>query len=95
MKIDNKLSSKQPIIKRTWTEFRDSGMLWWCNRILHIFGWAIVFNVDDVTGEILSVEPNRTVWRGFTPELEANGFERVTAWMASNVEDLQREVSEE
>ena len=33
--------------KRDWLEFRDSGLLWWINTMLHTFGWAIVFEFDD------------------------------------------------
>lgn len=29
---------KQMVNKKSWKEFRDSGMLWWINMILHTFG---------------------------------------------------------
>ena len=32
--------------KRDWSEFRNSGLLWWINTMLHTFGWAIVFEFD-------------------------------------------------
>lgn len=35
------------INKKTWNEFRNSGMLWFVNMILHTFGWALVVNVDN------------------------------------------------
>lgn len=28
--------------KKSWNEFRNSGLLWFTNTILHMFGWAIV-----------------------------------------------------
>ena len=33
--------------KKSWDEFRKSGMLWFINRSLHIFGWAILCEYDD------------------------------------------------
>lgn len=35
------------ITKKTWKEFHESGMLWWINRLLHTFGWAIVIEVGE------------------------------------------------
>lgn len=32
----------EQINRKTWEEFRESGMLWWVNRMLHLLGWAIV-----------------------------------------------------
>lgn len=91
----DKPSTENPAVTRTWAEFRESGMLWWANRVLHVFGWAIVVNIDDETGEVLGAEPRRTVWRGFPPESEARGFKRVTEWARANADDLAREVSED
>jgi len=31
-----------------WKEFRNSGLLWFINTILHTFGWAIVFDACDI-----------------------------------------------
>lgn len=28
--------------EKTWEDFRESGLLWFINTILHVFGWAIV-----------------------------------------------------
>ena len=36
---------------RTWKEFLDNGLLWWINRGLHLFGWAIVV-VEEADGSI-------------------------------------------
>jgi len=35
------------IRKKTWEEFRDTGLFWFINMILHAFGWAIVLVKDD------------------------------------------------
>ena len=42
-----KYALKDMINKKSWEEFRDSGMLWWINMILHTFGWAITVEIED------------------------------------------------
>lgn len=86
-------TAERPAVARTWAEFREAGMLWWVNRLLHVFGWAILVEVDEETGEV-DVHPMRALWRGFPSESEARGFERVTKWMRDHAEQLQREVGE-
>lgn len=88
--------SNQPkmLDRREWEEFRDSGMLWWANRILHVFGWAIVIEVSDNSGKVNKAYPARTRFRGFGPKQEAEGFERVSQFMAENAEELQEEARE-
>jgi hypothetical protein len=49
------------IAGRSWEEFRESGLLWWINMILHTFGWAIVLNIND-DGEVLEVYPARIIF---------------------------------
>lgn len=46
-----------------WEQFQDAGLLWWVNRILHLFGWSIIFKQDG--GELIEVYPVRTSYRGF------------------------------
>ena len=47
-----------------WREFIDSGLLWWVNRILHTFGWSIVYLEGFEEGEPV-VYPCRTTCIGF------------------------------
>ena len=68
--------------KHSWTEFREAGMLWLVNRMLHVFGWAIVVEVDDATGEAHDAYAVRTEWRGFPPDRDELGHIRVSEWMA-------------
>lgn len=49
---------------RTWTEFMNSGMLWFVNRILHVFGWVIVAELDSV-GCVKNAWPAKTNVLGF------------------------------
>jgi hypothetical protein len=45
--------------RRSWEEFIDAGVLWFVNRILHVFGWVIVVEGDNAW-------PARTTVLGFT-----------------------------
>ncbi len=74
-----------------WAEFTAAGLLWWVNRMLHLFGWSIVVMTDG-EGRVAGAYPARTTWRGFTPELDAKGFCALTDHMAANVVELQRQV---
>tara|TARA_R110000851_G_scaffold208210_1_gene360573 strand:+ start:152 stop:391 length:240 start_codon:yes stop_codon:yes gene_type:complete len=60
------------IKKRTWAEFREIGLLWWINRLLHTFGWAICFDPD--SGECY---PARCKFRGFDEKSEDEGFAKM------------------
>lgn len=50
--------------KKGWKEFRDTGLLWFINSILHLFGWAIVIAINE-DGEITDAYPARVKFRGF------------------------------
>jgi len=54
--------------RETWKTFRDEGMLWWLNRILHTFGWSIVVEVNEEDEAVGDVYPARTTWLGFDAE---------------------------
>lgn len=80
------------INKKGWSEFKDTGLVLIINQILHIFGWAIVFEYDDKTDEIISVYPARVKFRGFSNEHTSIGYEKVTEYMHKNADDLLAEV---
>lgn len=82
------------ITNKTWEEFRESGLLWWVNRLLHTFGWALVIEVDTegpLEGEIRRVYPARVKFRGFGNESEERGFKRISQYMVDNAEELKVE----
>lgn len=78
------------IDKRTWQEFSDAGLLWWVNRILHLFGWAIVLQVED-DDTISDVYPARCEFRGFTAELETRNFKKLSAYLKTHIEEIDYE----
>jgi hypothetical protein len=54
-----------------WEAFRDAGLLWWVNRILHTFGWAIVIAEEEEDGTVFFAWPESNYPAfGFPPEVD-------------------------
>jgi hypothetical protein len=53
--------------------------VWWINRILHAFGWALVLEQDG--DSIVDVYPARCRFRGFSEEIEDTGFKRLSRYL--------------
>lgn len=81
------------ITKKTWQEFLDTGLLWWINRTLHLFGWAIVFQIED-DGTVSDVYPARVKFRGFAEETEKERFKILSAYLKSSIEEINKEAQE-
>ena len=66
-----------------WKTFMDVGLLWFVNRSLHLFGWAIV----------LETLPDGSVveYRGFDRETEEARFADLTSYLAGVVPELEKE----
>ena len=79
--------------KNKWKDFRKTGLLWFINSILHLFGYAITYNCDS-EGNIISVTPERVFYRGFTEETNTEGYEKVTKYLGKEIkvllEDLEK-----
>lgn len=82
------------ITKKSWDEFRSSGMLWWINRILHTFGWAIVYDYTDDLQNIKNVYPARVKFRGFDETSETDGFKHVSQFLVENITEIKKEANE-
>jgi hypothetical protein len=78
------------INKKSWKEFKEHGMLWWINMILHTMGWALVYDYDD-NGNILEVYPARVKFRGFSEQSNTDGFIKVSQYMKDNADVLLKE----
>lgn len=78
--------------EKSWKEFRESGLLWWINMILHTFGWAIIVEVDG--DEIKRAYPARVKFRGFSEESNTNGYIKVSNYLKENIDELQKESME-
>jgi hypothetical protein len=87
------MTKKKMIQKRSWKQFRESGLLWWVNRTLHLFGWAIVMEVDK-DGKIMGAYPARSKFRGFTIEIEEANFVKLSRYLAKTSDTLLKEALE-
>ena len=75
--------------KKTWKVFRESGILWWANMILHTFGWAIVIEIENE--EIVNAYPARVKYRGFGEQVNTDGYIKVSKYIAENANELKKE----
>ena len=81
--------------KRSWHEFRKTGLLWFTNSILHLFGYAITIDYDDVEkGIIKEVYPARCKFRGFSEKCNTGGYINITQYLKNNIDKLLEETKE-
>jgi hypothetical protein len=82
------------ITKKTWEEFRSTGLLLFVNQVLHVFGWAIVFNYNDETNELEEVYPARVKFRGFDDKSVSESYEKITDYLHKNINELKEEIKD-
>ena len=75
-----------------WTEFRQTGLGWFINQTLHLFGWTLVFIVDKDTGDTIDCYPKRTSFRGFTEKDSEEGYKAVTGYLKNNIDSISQDV---
>lgn len=80
--------------KKGWKEFRDTGLLWFINSILHLFGWAIVIAINKY-GEITDAYPARVKFRGFPEKVNSEGYVKITGYLRENVDVLLNEAKDD
>ena len=73
-----------------WKTFMDVGLLWFVNRSLHLFGWAIVLETLP-DGSVVGAYPQRVQYRGFDRETEEARFADLTSYLAGVVPELEKE----
>jgi len=72
--------------KKTWEEFRETGLLLYINQILNVFGWAIVIGVLD--DEIIGVYPARVKFRGFGEHVVGESYKKISKYIKKNAKEL-------
>ena len=82
------------VTKKEWSEFRNTGLLLFINQILHVFGWAIVFNIEDDTGKVTDVYPARVKFRGFDEKSVSEEYGKIGKYLKDNSDELYYEASE-
>lgn len=84
------VQSDNPYVKKGWDEFRSTGLFLFLNQFLHLFGWCIVITMD-ADGNVSSVYPARTCYRGHSEASMAKAYENVAKYMAANADALVKE----
>lgn len=87
--------AKKMVFKKSWEEFRESGIFQWMNCILHAFGWAICVDVDPISHKIVGAYPARVKFRGFDTESNDKGYKKIAKYMKDNAEELYKETLED
>ena len=80
------------IEKKSWEEFRTTGLLWFVNMILHLFGYAICCEVEKE--KVTDVYPARVKFRGFGETYNTEGYQKVSEYLKNNIETLTKEAHE-
>jgi len=80
------------IKEKSLKEFRESGLFWLVNNTLHVFGWALVMDLED--GEYVRMYPARVKFRGFSELINTDGYIKVSKYMKENAEELEKEAKE-
>jgi hypothetical protein len=84
---------KQMVFKKTWQDFRDTGLFMFVNTILHAFGWAIVVEVDNDTGAVTVCYPARVKFRGFTEADQDEMHKKIGDYLLKNADQLSKEAN--
>jgi len=74
--------------KKSWEEFRSTGLVLFVNFILHIFGWVLAFEIDK-DEKVLSVFPARcNKFRGFNSDDIEESYKKITEYIYNNSAEL-------
>ncbi|MCR8994698.1 hypothetical protein [Brevibacillus laterosporus] len=71
---------------KSWEEFHKTGLLWFINTTLHMFGWTLMFDT-----ETKIVTPARCKYRGYSEDITSDGYKKVSQYMKDNAEELVAE----
>ena len=84
--------SNDTVRRISWDEFRKYGFLRFVNLFLHIFGIALVIQVED--DGTTTVYPARVKYRGFPTEALTLGYQQISKFMEENASELLKEAHE-
>jgi hypothetical protein len=77
--------------KLKWEEFRNSGLLWFINNILHLFGRAICFDYNK-NKKLKEVYFARCKFRGFDEKTVTKGFINLTNFIEKNIKIIKKDL---
>lgn len=88
------MSNEEMIKEMSLKEFRDSGLLWYINQQLHLFGVALTVEIND-NNEPIRLYPARCKFRGFSEEVNTNGYKKVSKYLNQHSEELLKDCDDE
>lgn len=77
--------------KKSWEEFRATGLLWLVNTTLHVFGWAIVVDVEEETEKVVRAYPARVKCRGFHEADNTAGYSMIARYLKDTAAEIEEE----
>lgn len=80
------------VTRKSWDDFRKTGLVLFINQILHVFGWAIVFEIENNT--VINVYPARVKFRGFDGESVGESYMKITEYLKENINELSDEIQD-
>lgn len=88
---------KKNLEKRSWDEFRKTGLFMFVNTILHAFGWALVVEVDNFKelgddAPVILCYPARVKFRGFGEEDQTQMHDRISDYLANTAINFPEEI---
>lgn len=84
------LKSKTTTTPITWDQFREAGMLFLVNSILHSYGLAICVEVED--GKVTGSHPARVPFRGFSEADQDEEHTKIAEYLKDNAIDFPDEI---
>lgn len=88
-----RINKPNMITKKTWNEFRETGLLWYINTILQVFGWSLILEIEE-DGTIRDCYPVRTKFRGFSEDIITKSTKKINQWMIDEGKMLLNEVED-
>lgn len=79
------------ITKKSWNEFRATGLFLFINSILHAFGWSLVVELDRDSMKVTNCYPARVKFRGFSEDAVEESYARIGKYIKENAEQLAEE----
>ena len=81
------VSSENNLELSAWAKFHSSGMVWFVNRVLQVFGWAIHIKVDD-SNRVIGAYPAKVKCAGFSEEKDKAELGKISKYLSDNANEL-------
>lgn len=88
---------EKTVEKSDWNTFRKTGLFMFVNTILHVFGWALVGEVENYKelgdeAPVTACYPARVKFRGFAEDDQTEMHERIANYLAETAPNFPEEI---